>query len=210
MIIGGLIKQSLIDYPGKISAVVFTRGCNFRCGYCHNPELVLPNLFHRQKTIQTGDFFNWLKSRKNWLDAVVVTGGEPTIHCDLPEFLHLIKSLGYKVKLDTNGTNPDLLKFILSQNLVDYVAMDIKTVPDITSYSQITGIMMSNIDIEKVEQSLIILKKALIQVEFRTTVIPDIHTPVILEKINCLLGPGFTLTVQSFRDGDTIEKLKCN
>lgn len=210
MIIGGFIKQSLIDYPGKLSAVVFTRGCNFRCGYCHNPELVLPNLFHRQKNIQTVDFINWLKSRKNWLDAVVVTGGEPTIHCDLPEFLHLIKSLGYKVKLDTNGTNPDLLKSILSQNLVDYVAMDIKTVPDATSYSQIIGIMMSNTDMEKVEESLIILQKAQIQVEFRTTVIPDIHTPVILEKINSLLGPGFTLTVQSFRDGDTVEKLRCN
>ncbi len=210
MIIGGFIKQSLIDYSGKLSAVVFTRGCNFRCGYCHNPELVLPNLFHRQKSIQTVEFFNWLKSRKNWLDAVVVTGGEPTIHSDLPEFLHLIKSLGYKAKLDTNGTNPDLLKSILSQNLVDYVAMDIKTVPEVTSYSQITGIMMSNTDMEKVEQSLIILQKAQIQVEFRTTVIPGIHTPVILEKINSLLSPGFTLTVQSFRDGDTVEKLKCN
>jgi pyruvate formate lyase activating enzyme len=127
MKIAGLIKQSYIDYPGKMAAVVFTQGCNFRCGYCHNPSLVLPRLFHHNKLVAVSDVLIHLENRKDWLDGVVITGGEPTIHGDLPDFLRQIKSLGYLVKLDTNGSNPLMLEKVIKENLVDFIAMDIKT-----------------------------------------------------------------------------------
>lgn len=117
MKIGGFIKQSLIDYPGKIAAVVFTQGCNFRCGYCHNPQLVLPELFLEQPELVPLNIISYLKEHKNWLDGVVVTGGEPTIHKDLPLFLKEIKGLGYSIKLDTNGSNPYMLERIVKEKL---------------------------------------------------------------------------------------------
>lgn len=134
MRIGGIEKQSFIDWEGKVTAVVFTRGCNFRCGYSHNPSLVLPHLLANETDIPENQLFDYLKTRREWLDGVVATGGEPTIHADLESFLEAIKNLGYLIKLDTNGSNPMVLKKLLARKLVDFVAMDVKTVADSTLY----------------------------------------------------------------------------
>lgn len=124
MEIGGLQKFSLIDYPGKISAVIFTRGCNFRCPYCHNPELVIPAFFTQGYAVD--DIFAFFRSRREKLDGIVITGGEPTVQKDLIEFMSKVKALGFFLKLDTNGSNPGILKKVISLGLVDFVAMDIK------------------------------------------------------------------------------------
>ncbi|VAX27703.1 Ribonucleotide reductase of class III (anaerobic), activating protein, partial [hydrothermal vent metagenome] len=122
MTIGGLQKFSLIDYPGKISAIVFMQGCNFRCAYCHNRELVYPHLF--KEPIPENAILSFLDSRKGLLNGVVVTGGEPLLQDDLGEFLGQVKAMGYRIKLDTNGSRPDRLEELLSKGLVDYMAMD--------------------------------------------------------------------------------------
>jgi anaerobic ribonucleoside-triphosphate reductase activating protein len=124
MILGGYQKLTLIDYPGKLATTVFTVGCSFRCPFCHNPELVDLKLFHEEKSER--DFLAFLKKRKGKLEAVCITGGEPTIQPDIVDFIRKIKKLGLAVKLDTNGTRPDVLKKILDAKIVDYVAMDVK------------------------------------------------------------------------------------
>ena len=150
LLIGGLKKTSLLDYPDKISAIVFTQGCNFRCGYCHNPNLLKPN---QQEDIYSVDvFFDFLKKRVGKLDGVVITGGEPTLQKDLIPFVEHIKSLGFLVKLDTNGSNPQVLEELLNNKLIDYVAMDIKA--PLEKYSQVVGV---DIDIEKVQKSINLL-----------------------------------------------------
>src|SRR5271157_4697593 len=121
MIIGGIQKVSLIDYPGKVSSIVFTRGCNFRCHYCHNPELVLPELF--QNPILETEVLEFLESRSKDLDGVVITGGEPTIQKDLLEFMVKVKDMGYAIKLDSSGVSPDVLNTAIEKKLVDYIAM---------------------------------------------------------------------------------------
>ncbi|MBN2762441.1 MAG: anaerobic ribonucleoside-triphosphate reductase activating protein, partial [Bacteroidales bacterium] len=168
MKIGGFIKQSLIDYPGKIVAVIFTQGCNFRCGYCHNPQLVLPELFENELSYTPDIIFQYLQEHKNWLDGVVVTGGEPTIHNDLPEFLKKIKDYGYLVKLDTNGSNPFILEKIIKNKLTDFIAMDIKTLPERDFYFEITGIQNIPDIAERIIASVILLKNSGVDVEFRT------------------------------------------
>jgi len=155
MIIGGLQKFSLIDYPGKISAILFTRGCNFRCPYCHNPELVDPQQY--AEPWQEEEFWAFLQSRTQKLDAVVVTGGEPTLQEDLQPFF------------DTNGSNPDVLKDLLSANLVDYIAMDIKA--PLEKYSEVTKVPVDKTDIEK---SIELIKQSTVDHEFRTTIARNI------------------------------------
>ena len=204
MRIGGFVKQSLMDYPGKIAAVVFTQGCNFRCGYCHNPQLVLPELFINKPEYIPLNILSYLQERKSWLDGVVVTGGEPTIHKDLPLFLKEIKALGYSVKLDTNGSNPYMLEHIIKEKLADYIAMDIKIIPEKNMYGEITGIQMTDEIFEKIMASILILKNSPIEGEFRTTFIPGIHDGATLDLIQLLIGDGKTYTVNQFREGDTI------
>lgn len=205
MQIGGFVKQSLIDYPGKIAAIVFTQGCNFRCGYCHNPGLVLPELFHQNQAISVNEVLCYLQERKNWLDGVVVTGGEPTIHKDLPEFLKKIKNLGYLVKLDTNGSNPYMLEHVLKEKLVDYIAMDVKTILKVTAYSQITGISEQNSITESIIASIKLIKQSDVDYEFRTTNIPDVHTPEILKLLASYFTGAERYVVNQYRAGDTIE-----
>ena len=130
MIIGGLQKTTLIDYPGKISCVVFLAVCNFRCPWCYSGELVLPIKIAQQPRISEKEFFDFLRSRKGLLEGVVICGGEPTVNKDLPQFVEKIKGMGYFVKLDTNGSNPKMLKDLVGRGLVDYVAMDIKAQPE--------------------------------------------------------------------------------
>lgn len=185
--IGGFIKQSLIDYVGNISAVIFTVGCNFRCSYCHNPELVYPNLYSKNTNYTWLDILAWLKKNKKLLDAVVITGGEPTLHKNLPELINCIKSLNLKVKLDTNGTNPSMLRILSEKKMVDYIAMDIKTSLNIKKHQQIVGKCFTEVMLQNIKQSIQILKRNNVDFEFRTTLADlilqeDIHS--IIDSIS--------------------------
>lgn len=210
MRIANLLKQSFIDWDGRTAAVVFTQGCNFRCGYCHNPTLVLPELFNKSQVISEEEVFDYLEERKDWLDGVVVTGGEPTIHTDLPLFLKRIKDMNYRVKLDTNGSNPFMLDFIIKYGLVDFIAMDIKTIPDEELYSEITGIKNTSEIIVNILASIFIIKNSNISYEFRTTYLPKIHNDRIIETINNITGNDKHYKINEFRKGDTIEKYEFN
>jgi pyruvate formate lyase activating enzyme len=203
MQIASLQKQSFIDWEGKTAAVIFTKGCNFRCGYCHNPSLVLPHLLNSTTDISERVFFDYLQNRKNWLDGVVITGGEPTIHADLPEFMASIKKMGFQIKLDTNGTNPSMLKHLIKNKLIDYIAMDIKTVLEEDKYCEVVGIKGDKI-INKISSSIQILRNENISYQFRTTIIPDLHT---LELKNRLAEQFRTdnYVLQEFRHGLTID-----
>ena len=187
-----------------MAAVIFTQGCNFRCGYCHNPQLVLPELFAQNQTIPTTEVLAHLEKRKGWLDGVVVTGGEPTIHNDLPKFLKRIKEIGYRVKLDTNGSNPYMLERIIGEQLVDCVAMDIKIAIEEAQYTQIIGIKDTSTIIENVLASVFVLKAAAIDVEFRTTRLPDIHSDAMMHLITKYIGNDKRYTINEFREGDTV------
>lgn len=162
MVIGGLQKTSLIDYPEKISAVIFTQGCNFKCHYCHNPELIQST---RKSTIDPSEVLNFLFKRKKQLDGVVITGGEPTIQSDLSQYLSEIKSMGYSIKLDTNGSNPDIIKKLADKKLVDYIAMDIKA-----PLKRYAGITQIKIDTNKIKDSISHILQSKINHEFRTTI----------------------------------------
>ncbi|MCS7151056.1 MAG: anaerobic ribonucleoside-triphosphate reductase activating protein [Endomicrobia bacterium] len=163
MRIGGLQKVSLIDYPGYISCVVFVQGCNFRCYYCHNPQLVYPELFC--EPISEESVLNYITTRKNYLDAVVICGGEPTIQDDIVEFVKHIKKLGLKVKLDTNGSNPQILEKVIKH--ADFISMDIKSRIEKYKYSEVCGV---DVDIEKIKNSIKIILNSSVEYEFRTTI----------------------------------------
>lgn len=164
MQIGGLIKLSLIDYPGKPSAVVFTQGCNFRCPFCHNKDLVVPECF--DAPIPEEDVLEFLEKRRNLLEGVVISGGEPTIQEDLTDFLTKIKAKGFDVKLDTNGSQPHVLMTLIAEGLVNFIAMDIKAPPE--KYSKMTG---GWDDFEAIQESVALIKNSGIEHEFRTTMV---------------------------------------
>lgn len=171
MKVGGLVKFSLNDYPSKSSAVVFTLGCNFRCTYCHNPELVLPEQY--AKEIPEAEIFDFLQSRVGKLDAVVISGGEPTQHADLLEFFKKIKEMGFLTKLDTNGTRPLIIKNLIDQKLLDYIAMDIKAPLKSEKYKEIVKVP---IDIDAIENSISIIINSQLSHEFRTTIVKSLTT----------------------------------
>ncbi len=197
VLIKGLQKTSLIDFEPYTAAVVFLGGCNFRCGYCHNPDLVLH--FKQVDTISEEELLSFLDKRKDWLDGVVVTGGEPTIYKDLPEFISKIKKRNFLVKLDTNGTNPDMIKKLLKQ--VDYIAMDVKTSLD--DYSKVCGV---SVDTGKIKKSIDLIKNSGIDYEFRTTLIPGLVTEKNVVKIAELLKGSKKYVIQNFREkADMIE-----
>ncbi len=178
MIIGGLVKFSLSDYPGKTSAVVFTLGCNFRCRYCHNPELVLPEKYASE--INQTEIFEFLETRKGKLDAVVITGGEPTQHADLREFIKKIKKMGFLVKLDTNGTRPEMLETLIKSGNLDYIAMDIKALLDSDSYQKVSRVPL---DTSKIKKSVSLIMNSGLPYEFRTTVVKSLTSFDDLRKI---------------------------
>jgi pyruvate formate lyase activating enzyme len=185
MLIGGVEKLSLLDYPDRLSAIIFTQGCNFRCHFCYNPMLVLPNAGGadnklKDRLVNEDDLLAFLRERFGKLEAVVITGGEPTIHADLPEFIAKIKSLGYLVKLDTNGTNPAMLQQLLDKKLLDYLAMDVKAPWD--KYERVVGVKP---DLSKIKKSVKIIMNSGLPYEFRTTVAPDLLSP---EDIAALAG----------------------
>lgn len=205
MRIGALQKQSLIDWEGKIVAVVFTKGCNFRCGYCHNPSLVLPDLLNQTPDIPAAEVLTYLSTRAGWLEGVVITGGEPTIHKDLKQFLIPIKELGFKIKLDTNGTNPLLIEELISERLIDYVAMDVKTVLDNGIYCGLVNYSQTDL-VGKINLSIKILREANIEYLLRTTIIPDFHTSGIIKRLQQELSKD-NYKLQEFRKGETIERI---
>ena len=177
MKIGGLIKFTLIDYPGRVAAIVFTQGCNFRCRYCHNPELVYPHLL--QDPMPEEDVMAFLHRRQGALEGVVVTGGEPTLQPDLLRFLAEVKALGYLVKLDTNGSKPEVLKAAVEQKLVDYIAMDLKA--PFGKYSLITGVEHEQ---HALQQSMDIIRQSGLPYEFRTTYDKEVLTDEDIKAIS--------------------------
>lgn len=196
MRIGGFVRQSLIDWDGKITAVIFTRGCNFRCGYCHNPLLVIPELYRNETDISPKMVIKFLQSRTGWLDGVVISGGEPTIQPDLSDFIQQIKNLGLAVKLDTNGTHPKLLRQLIDKQLIDFVAMDIKMLLNAENYEKVTGINNKNLFL-RVQESVELLKTGKIPYQFRTTLLPDIHTHDVIQQMKADFE-GHPLLLQSF------------
>ncbi|MDP2967484.1 MAG: anaerobic ribonucleoside-triphosphate reductase activating protein [bacterium] len=205
--IGGLQKLTLIDFPGRISATVFVIGCNFKCPWCYSSELVLPEKIKKQPKISEKEIFNHLKERKRLLEGVVMCGGEPTINKKLPSFIEKIKKLGYLVKLDTNGSNPKMLKKLIKRKLIDYVAMDIKLPKE--RYPEIFG---KRVKIEDIEESIKILKEGKVDYEFRTTVVPTVLNKEDILKIAKWIRGAKRYYLQNFRPEKTInpefEKIK--
>jgi len=199
MKIGGLHKFSMIDYPGMLCAIVFTQGCNFRCPYCHNPELVSFDKFG--PTIPEQEILEFLKTRIGKLDAVSITGGEPTLHEALPAFIRKVKELGFLVKLDTNGTNPDMLKMLIEENLVDYLAMDIKAPLD-----EYKRVIRTEVDIAAVRESINTIENSSCEYEFRTTLISTLHTKEDVQKIAKSLGKAKRYFLQKFVPTKTLDE----
>ena len=202
MLISWLNRLSLIDYPWHVACVVFTLGCNLRCGYCHNPDFVLPERIAKLKVSREEEkkFFDFLKARQWLLEWVSICGGEPTIHRDLGEFCSRIKSLGFKVKLDTNGHNPTMLRSLIEQELVDYIAMDIKHTWQ--KYHTITGVIE---DMHPYQESASLLKSSHIEHEFRTTLIGGIHTPADIDGIGQVLSGAKQYFLQQYRTSNTLD-----
>ncbi len=201
MLIGGLQRFSLIDYPGELCAVVFTIGCNFRCPYCHNPELV--NATAAQ--VATPKLLDFLSQRKGKLTAVTITGGEPTLQSDLKEFLIELKKLGYKTKLDTNGTKPDVIGDLIEAGAVDYIAMDVKA--PLEKYPQIVNVPC---DTAKIQQSIQTIKKSDLDYEFRTTLVRELLSLQDVENIATMLAPAKAYCLQRFTATKTLDPTYMN
>jgi pyruvate formate lyase activating enzyme len=194
MILGGYQKLTLIDYPGKLATTVFTVGCNFRCPFCHNPELVLSSQFTVHSNLEK-EFFNFLKKRQGKLEGVCITGGEPTIQPDLVDFIRKIKKLGFLVKLDSNGTRPDVLKKLFDLKLLDFVAMDIKN--QLKRYDQTVGLKS---DKARIKLSVDLIRNSRVPYEFRTTVVPGIHTEDDFTAIAQWIAGAESYYLQEYRE----------
>jgi len=191
MEIGGLQRFSLIDYPGKICSIIFTRGCNFRCPYCHNPELVDPKRF--APLIPMDEIFYFLHKRKEKLDSVTITGGEPLIHSDIGGFIRPIREMGYAVKIDTNGSRPALLESLIHDKLLDYISMDIKAPPE--KYAVVAGV---TVDIEAIRHSIDLIMNSGVDYEFRTTVPRSLLGPDDILAVGRLITGARRYILQKF------------
>ena len=198
MYISGLQKLTLLDFPGRLAATVFLGGCNFRCPFCHNASLVLSA--SKCEKISEEEFFSFLKSRKGKLGGVCITGGEPTLYSELKAFIKRIKEEGFAVKLDTNGTNPELLSELICEGLLDYVAMDIKN--SIDKYELTAG---TAVDMEKIKKSVELLLSEKVDYEFRTTVVKELHKKEDFLAISEWISGAKRYFLQTFEDsGDLI------
>lgn len=195
MLIGGIQKMTMLDYPGKVACTIFTYGCNFRCPFCHNATLVID----KADLISKEEVLAYLNKRKGILDGVVVTGGEPLLQNDIIDFLRELKETGLLVKLDTNGSYPEKLKEVIDLGLVDYVAMDIKNCKE--KYTITVG---TEIDIEKIENSVKILMENRVDYEFRTTVVKELHDTQDFVKIAEWLRGAKRLFLQPFKDSENL------
>jgi pyruvate formate lyase activating enzyme len=191
MIFGGIQKSTLIDYPGKVACVLFFSGCNFHCPYCHNPELA-KGMAVEQWSEQAA--FDFLEKRKGFIDGVVISGGEPSLHPDLIRICRTIRQMGYPIKLDTNGSRPKILEELISGSLVDYVAMDIKTVPEY--YPQY---IQKNCNTDAIISSIRLIKTSGLSHEFRTTCIRPLIDKQIMERICSLIQGADLYVLQQFR-----------
>ncbi|PIP27219.1 MAG: anaerobic ribonucleoside-triphosphate reductase activating protein [Candidatus Moranbacteria bacterium CG23_combo_of_CG06-09_8_20_14_all_39_10] len=203
MILGGFQKLTLLDYPGKIATTVFTVGCSFRCPFCHNPELVDLRLAHNEESEK--DFFDFLAKRKGKLEGVCITGGEPTIQPDIIEFIKKIKKMGFLVKLDSNGTRPDVLKKIFDQKLVDYVAMDIKNQPK--KYLATAGVVETQLNasmVDRIRISVNLIMNSMVPYEFRTTVVPGLHKEEDFDEIAKWINGAQNYYLQEYREEQKI------
>ena len=202
MKIVGIQKLTLLDYPGKVACTVFLNGCNFRCPYCHNAEL----LGDTEEVMTVAGLLAFLRKRQGILEGVCITGGEPTLHPELPALLREVRALGYAVKLDTNGYRPEILEAVLDQGLVDYVAMDLKNGPE--GYAETVG--LAQVELAKIRQSIRLLMDSPVDFELRTTVANPLHSgETITSMANWLRGttngkPIPRLFVQPFVDRDTV------
>ncbi len=206
MKIAGIQKMTLIDYPGKIACTFFIFGCNFKCGYCHNPELVIEKDNINDYSI--GECLDFLKRKRKYLDGVCITGGEPLINPDIKDFLFKIKRMGYLIKIDTNGSNPDLLEEIILKGLVNYVAMDIKY--DKSGYCKLIGVRFN---LNFIEKSIKVILNSGIDYEFRTTLIPGFHDSKVLDNIGKWLYKNSKVKIKKYvlqnfvpRKGKMIDK----
>lgn len=198
MIIDGFEKLTLLDYSENIACIIFTRGCNLRCPFCHNSSILEFN--NEDSKFSEKEIFDYLEKRKNILDGVCITGGEPLLQPDIKEFIKKIKNLNLKVKLDTNGTNYLKLKELIEENLVDYVAMDIKNVYD--KYPITTGV--KNINIENIKKCITLLKKNKVKYEFRTTIVKNFHTFADIESLCKMVGKASPYYLQNFINSDNV------
>lgn len=197
MVLAGFQKLTLLDYPGKIATTVFTLGCSFRCPFCHNPELVDLRLAHNEESEK--EFFAFLAKRKGKLEGVCITGGEPTIQSDIIKFIKKIKKAGFLVKLDSNGTRPDVLKKIIDAKLVDYIAMDIKS--QLANYDKVTG---SLVDKDRIKLSVDLIMRSHIPYEFRTTVVPGLHSEKDFVEIAKWIKGAKNYFLQEYREEQKI------
>lgn len=196
MKIGGVQKLSLIDYPNKICCVVFIAGCNFKCGFCHNPEIV----FENTEFIEEEEFFSFLSSRRNWIDGVCIGGGEPCAS-DIILFVRKIKEMGFLVKIDTNGSFPNVLEYLINGRLVDYIAMDVKAPFD--KYKQVVN---SDVDVGDIKKSIKIIKGSGVEYEFRTTCVPKLLSKEDIINIGLSLGKCKKYCLQKFVSQNTLDK----
>lgn len=198
MSIHGINKLTLLDYPGKVAATIFLGNCNFRCPFCHNGDLVLnPS---SQPVIEPEEVLRFLKKRQGILEGVCITGGEPTLYTGLEDLIRAIRELGYGVKLDTNGYRPEILKDLVSKGLLDMVAMDIKSDQD--SYAQVAG--RSELQMDKICESVDYLMEGHVPYEFRTTVVRELHNRESFEKIGQWIGGCQAYYLQNYKDSDAI------
>ena len=194
MIIHGFQKMTLLDFPGRVACTVFTAGCNFLCPFCHNARLVTQA--QQSDLVDERDVFAYLEKRKGILDGVCISGGEPTLQSDLADFIRRVKGMGYAVKLDTNGTRPDVVAALIDEGLLDYVAMDVKNTPE--KYAQTVG--LSGYDPTPVLQSMDLLLRGRVDFEFRTTVVRELHTPSDIAAIARRIARAPRYFLQPFVD----------
>ena len=197
--IKGLQKLSAIDYPGKTCAIVFLPDCNFRCPFCQNPDLIeRPG---ELEAISEEEVIDLVKSRRKWIDGVCITGGEPCIHKDLPDFIRKVKQAGFLIKLDTNGTNPGMLRELLKEGLLDYIAMDIKA--PLEKYREAAGV---EVDKEAIQKSVKLIMGSGVDYEFRTTVLPRLHSRDDMEAIGKWLHGAERYRIQGFRPENCLDR----
>jgi pyruvate formate lyase activating enzyme len=198
MKIAGVQKTTLIDYPGQIASVIFTQGCNLACPYCHNPELI-PKAKAEEDYLSFAQLRDFLHDRQELIDGICITGGEPTLQPELDKICREIKHLDLKVKLDTNGAHPQIIKELIADNLVDYIALDVKA--PLNKYDQFNGAQIA----DEVETSIELIKQADINYEFRTTVVPGLHTAEDIEEIAQELNGADTYYIQNFKPTNTLD-----
>ncbi len=198
--IKGFLETSFLDWPEKLCSVLFLPYCNFRCPYCHNHPLV----FHpgQYSTIPLKDIFGRLHSLKNWIDGVCLTGGEPTLHADLPSLIREIKRHRFPVKLDTNGSNPEMLENMIEAGKIDFVSMDVKAPLDPFRYSRSTGLP---VNLKPILESIEILKRGKVEYEFRMTVVPGFHKEEDIQTVGAQLKVGRRFVLQNFNPGNPLD-----